>query len=246
MPAIKLLHTNDFHNHLSAEQAARLAALRGEIGAKGLLLDAGDAVSSGNVTFKSGGEPILETMSSIGYDAMAVGNREFHFSRKGFFAKLSLARFPILCANVRSTPADGPNPLPVLPWIPFTIDSVRIVVFGLTVPMITERMLVRKVSAFVFDDPIETARGLVQDLRGQCDIVVCLSHIGLAKDRELARNVPDIDLIVGGHTHAVLPQGEWVGDTLIVQAGWRGHYVGIVDVELGKGKRELTAKLAPL
>jgi 5'-nucleotidase len=246
MPAIKLFHTNDFHNHLTAEQAARLAALRSEIGEKGLLLDAGDAVSSGNVTFKTGGEPILETMSSIGYDAMTVGNREFHFTRKGFFAKLSLARFPILCANVRSAPADRPNPLPVRPSISFTIENMRIAVFGLTVPMITERMLVRKVSAFVFDDPIETARHLLQDLRRNSDIVVCLSHIGLAKDRELARDVPNIDLIIGGHTHAVLPEGEWVGDTLIVQAGWWGHYVGIVDVELGKGKRDLTAKLEPL
>src|SRR5262249_17846752 len=152
----------------SAPQAERLSALRRDLGTHGLLLDAGDAVSSGNVTFKSGGEPILQTMSSIGYDAMAVGNREFHFSRKGFEAKLSLARFPVLCANIRRVGRGGNSGLPVRSDVSFTLDeSVRITVFGLTVPMITERMLVRKVSAYVFDDPIETAHRIVSGLRDQ-------------------------------------------------------------------------------
>src|SRR5258708_455150 len=96
-----LHHTNDFHNALSTSKAERLSILRRTVGESGLLIDAGDAVGSGNITFRPGGEPILETMSRIGYDAMTVGNREFHFTRKGFHTKLSRASFPILCANVR-------------------------------------------------------------------------------------------------------------------------------------------------
>src|SRR6266511_2410727 len=89
MASITLIHTNDFHNHLNAQQAERLRQLRQALGESGLLLDAGDAISSGNVTYKPGGEPILDVMSEAGYDAMTVGNREFHFSRAGFWAKLS-------------------------------------------------------------------------------------------------------------------------------------------------------------
>jgi 2',3'-cyclic-nucleotide 2'-phosphodiesterase (5'-nucleotidase family) len=245
MPTVTLLHTNDFHNHLTPDKAARLAALRSSLGESGLLLDAGDAGSSGNVTFKPGGEPILELMSDSGYDAMTVGNRDFHFSQVGFTAKLFRARFPVLCANVR--PRDPSSPLPAVPSITKTlVNGFRVTVLGLTVPMITERMLVRKVSAYVFDDPIETAARLIPDLRPHCDLLVCLTHIGLGKDRELAARVPGIDLIIGGHTHALLEEGERVENTLVVQAGAHGRCFGTVQVMMEEGVQRLKANIEPL
>ena len=96
-----LLHTNDFHNHLTDAQADYLRQMRTAVGTRGLLLDAGDAVASGNITYKPSGEAVLKTMNTIGYDAMTVGNREFHFSRPGFHCKVGLAHFPVLCANMR-------------------------------------------------------------------------------------------------------------------------------------------------
>jgi 2',3'-cyclic-nucleotide 2'-phosphodiesterase (5'-nucleotidase family) len=255
-----ILHTNDFHNRLTCAQAARLTELRKALNGNGLLLDAGDAISSGNITFRPGGEPILDQMRRIGYDALTVGNREFHLSRYGFNRKLFRAKFPILCANVRPSRCQSPaeeardegcadhpiqnpkskiqNPpicthlLHIGQGSPVGSREWRIVVFGLTVPMITERMIERKVSAYLFDDPLETARQIVPQLRAgfRPDLLIALTHIGLDRDRELARAVPDIDLIVGGHTHDVLEQGERVGETLIVQAGSHGRYYGRVEV----------------
>ena len=112
--------------------------------------------------------------------------------------------------------------------------------------MISERMLVRRVSAYVFDDPISTAQRIVPTLRPECDLLICLSHIGLNSDRLLAMKVPGIDLIVGGHTHATLPEGERAGETLIVQAGWWGHSFGRVSVELREGRLSLSANIGPL
>ena len=270
-----VLHTNDFHNRLAPEQAQKLRRLRQEVGPQGMLLDAGDAVAAGNITFHPGGEPILEQMSWIGYDAMTVGNREFHFTPAGFRCKLSRASFPILCANVRNsrtvafdelrldnaTKADAGNvtaelfAAPDLPVRPFVVHEAtpgwRVVVFGLTVPMITERMLVRKVSAYVFDDPIQTAERLVPFLRRKYtpDILVALTHIGLQQDRTLAAAVPGIDLIVGGHTHNVIDAGEPVGETWIVQAGSHGHYIGKVEIQYSRGagaKWHMNARLEAL
>jgi 2',3'-cyclic-nucleotide 2'-phosphodiesterase (5'-nucleotidase family) len=250
MPTFTILHTNDFHNHLTDAQAAKLKARRAELGDSGLLLDAGDAISSGNITYKPGGEPILDVMSDTGYDAMTVGNREFHFSQAGFFAKLSRAQFPILCANVRgSRPGESATKLPVVPYIEKKVNDARVAIFGLTVPMITERMLSRKVSSYVFDDPLKTADRVVTELRPKCDVLVCLSHIGLAKDRELAERVPGIDLIIGGHTHAVIETGEMVGETLIVQAGWWGKYLGTIHADIsfqGEAKASFTSMIEPL
>jgi 2',3'-cyclic-nucleotide 2'-phosphodiesterase (5'-nucleotidase family) len=243
MPDFTLLHTNDHHNHFTEAHSARLSLERAELGSNGLLLDAGDAVGSGNVTFRPGGEPVLDLMNAAGYDAMTIGNREFHFSRVGFQTKISRANFPVLCANVR--PKDGGEPLTV-PSVSFSSGGKRIVIFGLTVPMITERMLVRKVSAFVFDDPLAIGKELAQKLRPEADLLICLSHIGLKKDRALAEATPEIDLIIGGHTHATLPEGERVGNTLIVQAGSFSKLLGTVDINWTEGAPSLTANLRPL
>jgi 2',3'-cyclic-nucleotide 2'-phosphodiesterase (5'-nucleotidase family) len=309
-----ILHTNDFHNRLLPEQAARLTGLRRSIGNTGLLLDAGDAISAGNITFRPGGEPILTEMTSIGYDVMTVGNREFHFSRQGFFAKLGCAGFPVLSANVRPMrggaslpavlqampvapqaipllqalnsntnscdidPEQGPSTgepaaraaepaaraaepaaraaepaaRPVQSFVLFELaGKFRVLAFGLTVPMITERMASRHVSAFVFDDPIAVGTLLTSRLKAafQPDLLIALTHIGIARDRDLAVAAPEIDLIIGGHTHVVLEHGERIGETLIVQAGSHGRYYGIVEVapnSVEGGRPELTARLEPL
>ena len=98
---LTILHTNDFHNHLSAGSGAQIARIVAATAEPNLLVDAGDAGGSSNVTFRTAGEPILEEMSRLGYCAMTVGNRDFHVSRLGFRSKLFKARFPVLCANVR-------------------------------------------------------------------------------------------------------------------------------------------------
>lgn len=232
----------------------RLKEERLRIGGDGLMLDAGDAVGSGNITFRPGGEPILDHMNWIGYDAMTVGNREFHFSRIGFQSKVKRAAFPVLCANVHRSDQPVKDRMISSPTTKTSIETesssdcslsflsnhlllyasgLRVAIFGLTVPMITRRMLSRSVSAFLFEDPIETAQRIVASLRAalEPDLLIALTHIGIHKDRALAAAVPEIDLIIGGHTHVVLETGERVGDTLIVQAGSHGRYLGRVEIE---------------
>jgi len=244
-PALHLLHTNDFHNGLTDAGAARLrAAIAGLSGAPYLLLDAGDAVRAGNVGVSPFGEPILDRMSEAGYHAMTMGNREFHFLRAALEAKIRQARFPVLCANVRAR-KEGDPALPVQPFAAFTVGGLRVVVFGLTVPMITERMRVAAVSSFLFDDPVATAGRLVPELRADADLLVALTHIGLREDERLARTVSGIDLIVGGHSHNKLPEPRVVEGTPIVQAGWHAHLYGHVVVTPGDGAR-VAGALHPL
>ena len=97
--AALILHTADFHNRLPPAAARQLARLKQDHPGS-VLLDAGDAVAAGNLTFRLFGEPILRRMASIGYDAMAMGNRESHPSRPFLERKLRDASFPILAANL--------------------------------------------------------------------------------------------------------------------------------------------------
>ncbi len=237
-----VIHTNDFHNKLTAEKATALRRLKYETNA--LLVDAGDAVSAGNITFHYT-EPIYELMNSAGYDAMTLGNREFHFSRAGLQSKVRQAQFPVLCANLYSVSGDAP---PVKSHALLEVGGCKVAVFGLTVAMITEKMKVRHASPFRFASPLKCARELVTELRHneKPDVVILLSHCGLRTDKEIAQQVPGIDMIVGGHTHSVLEEGERVGDCMVVQAGSFARFAGIVDVEVGDGTVVFKAKLVDL
>lgn len=239
MLALTIFHTNDLHNKLTPAKAARLRELKESVPGS-LLLDCGDAIWAGNIFFRPGGEPVLKFMNEADYDAMAMGNREFHFLESGLRSKIGWAEFPVLSANLRSTNSAD---LPVKSDITLDRDGLKIIIFGLSIPMITERMLSKRVSSYVFDDPIETAARIVPKLRKRADLLVALTHIGLNSDRELATSVPGIDLIIGGHSHSVLETPEIVEKTAIVQAGWFGHHVGKVEIEPGG---EARGELLPL
>ena len=229
MTRLTLLHTNDFHNHLSARQAEfihQAKAARDNV----LLLDSGDAISAGNVGVRPGGEPILTLMSETGYDAMTLGNREFHIADALLRLKIGKATFPILCANIRWREDQG-EALPVVPSLVKTLpNGLRIGVFGLTVPMVTPRMTARLVSAFVFDDPVAVARQQIETLRPSVDALVALTHIGLREDERLAASCSELDLIIGGHSHNKLAEPKVVGGVPIVQAGWFGHFLGEIEL----------------
>jgi 2',3'-cyclic-nucleotide 2'-phosphodiesterase (5'-nucleotidase family) len=243
MPVLTVFHTNDLHNSLNEEKAARLKAFK-EQTPNSLLLDAGDAIRAGNLGVSICGEPALRLMSDAGYDAMAMGNREFHFLQAGLKSKIGCADFPVLCANIR--PVKRGERVPVIPWITKTVADVRVAIFGLTVPMITERMLARKVSAYVFDDPVETASRLVPELRGSHDLVIALTHIGVKEDRRLASSVSGIDLIVGGHTHVTLDPPEMVDAAVIAQAGYWGHSFGRIEITIAGNEVRVTGGIMEL
>lgn len=224
MPDLTILHTNDLHGKMS-KRAMEIIKSSCD---KCLLLDAGDAVSSGNIYYRPGGEPMLARMSDLGYDAMAMGNREFHFLSQGLKSKVKLARFPVLSANIRSNNLDISTS--VQPSLTLEIGGFRIALFGLTVPMITKHMFASKISPYWFEDPITAAQEIVPNLRENADLLIALTHIGLQADMELASTVPGIDLIVGGHTHAILNDPVVVDRTFIVQAGCWGNFLGKVEI----------------
>ena len=72
------------------------------------------------------------------------------------------------------------------------------------------------------------------------DAVVLLSHNGMDVDLKLASRVTGIDVILGGHTHDAVPQPITVtnagGVTLVTNAGSNGKFLGVLDLELAKGK----------
>ncbi|MDW8107924.1 MAG: metallophosphoesterase [Armatimonadota bacterium] len=211
---ITLIHTNDAHNRWNAPFVERLRTLKAEHHA--LLLDSGDCIRTGNLGIPLQPEPAWEWMRQAGYDAITLGNREFHLTVVGMAAKTCGAPAPLLCANLHRKRSDVPLPVDAV-WQ--TVHAgVRVAVLGLTVPMITPRMYSAAFSAYVFDPPIQTAREWVARLRPEADLLIALTHIGIKQDRLLAEACPELDVILGGHSHTPIHPPEQVNGVWISQS----------------------------
>jgi 5'-nucleotidase/UDP-sugar diphosphatase len=209
---LRIYHTSDLHDHRGI--VARLQALRAQ--APGLLVDCGDSLrGSQTVYFRR--EPIVAELDAAAYDVQAVGNREFHYLFGCMAARLRKMRHPVVCANLVDLFG---RPLPFTPSI--DLGSVRL--FGLLVPQYRVGSPWERAFGWRFLDPYEVAQHIAQQTPAGVTLIA-LSHLGLRADRELARRVARLDLILGGHSHDTLPQPEYVGTVPIVHAGPFGRYV---------------------
>ncbi|HEU4754876.1 MAG TPA: hypothetical protein VFU47_17340, partial [Armatimonadota bacterium] len=180
----------------------------------------------------------LEVLSDLGCRAMCLGNRESHPRKELFPKKIDRARFPILCANAL---AKGDAPLPVRPHVILEQEGARVGVFGVTVPMFTKKQWSQPLCDYWFDDPLAAARGQVEALRPQVDLLIALTHIGVRHDQALAAQCPEVDLVIGGHSHTELEEPFRVGEVPVVQAKSHGFYAGVARIALEDGRGRLAA-----
>lgn len=217
---VLIYHTADLHGRFSPAAARQLAELR-QRRPECLLLDAGDAVTAGNLGFRPGGEPILRSMAEIGYRAMAMGNREAHPWRFFLARKLRDASFPVLAANLR--PRRRPVPPMVQSHLLLGSGGRRVAVIGLAPPVTPPDSFWARFTDYVFDDPVAAARHTASELGGSADLIVCLSHCGAETDRRLAA-MPEIALVLGGHSHRAFVS-RLPDQALIVHPGPYGRHV---------------------
>jgi 2',3'-cyclic-nucleotide 2'-phosphodiesterase (5'-nucleotidase family) len=236
---LTVLHTNDFHGTLDPARAERLAALKADAREGAVYFDSGDAIKAGNLAIPVRPERAWELLDFAGCDASTLGNRETHVLEAAFRAKLAGARHPIVCANLRQK--DGARPLPS--HVILERGGLRIGVFGVMVPMVTDRMASRHASAFLWDPPLPAAKTQVEELRGQVDCLIALTHIGHRQDLELAASCPELDFVLGGHSHTIVPEPVRVGQCCVCQGGSHGRFVGRY---VWKGRGEVEGGLIPL
>jgi 2',3'-cyclic-nucleotide 2'-phosphodiesterase (5'-nucleotidase family) len=238
----RIVHTNDLHGRLGEEGAATLRAALGEE-PDSVLLDSGDAVAAGNLAIRPAGEPVLRLLTSLGCRAMTIGNRETFPRAAGFRRKLADAGFPVLCANVRPR---GRARLPVQPSTQFAVEGAQIAVFGVSVPMVLDGAAASVAWDHVFEPPLPVAEAQARALRPGADLLIALTHIGIAADLQLAERCPAIDLILGGHSHSDLASPRTVGGVTIVQNRGYGATYSILRLEAAGSRWKVDWQRRPL
>ena len=162
---------------------------------------------------------VVEAYNLLGADAVEVGETEFALGVEKFEELAAKAKFPFLSANIYR---GGKRYLK--PSVLLTREGKKIGVFGL---FGNGLQLPKELEA---RDAVDAARDQVASLRAAgADMVVALTHEGYEADQKLARAVPGIDLIVGGHSQSLLQHPYEEGKTLLVQLSNEGQMIGMVE-----------------
>ncbi|WP_396589660.1 bifunctional metallophosphatase/5'-nucleotidase [Allomuricauda sp. R78024] len=251
---ITILHTNDVHSHIDpfpsshssyanlggvARRATLVDNIRNE-NPNTLLFDAGD-IFQGTPYFNFyGGELEFKLMSKLNYDAATIGNHDFDNGVDGLLAQVPHAKFELLSANYdfTNTVMEGF----VKPYKIYAVDGIKIGVYGIGIALdglVTKRLY--KETKYL--NPFEIALDMERKLKEEenCDLIVCLSHLGYDYDRperpsdtKLAQSTHYTNLIIGGHTHTFLDKPDVRinknGDSVLVnQVGAFGINLGRID-----------------
>lgn len=264
---ITFLSTNDLHTKLwpftiaanpakntpemkdvggAARRATVIRKVRSEMRTPVLLTDAGDI--KGWTAFSSAyhGKADVAVMNALGYDVMALGNHEFEWHPSDTSRNLKESEFPWICANIVYAKT---GELFTQPYIIREVEGVQIAFFALINTLPSSQPNYYKGATELglkVLNATETAAKLVPELRQKADIVVLISHLGYRADVQLAKDVPGIDLILGGHSHSVIlhptlvpvaqPTAFYLGAVPVEQAGYYGIYLGQTKVVFHKDR----------
>ncbi|MFQ5864853.1 MAG: multiheme c-type cytochrome [bacterium] len=175
---------------------------------------------------------LLKGMSLLKYDAINLAEKDLQYGREFLEDLRKEYQLPFISANVHYS---GTKKLFAKPYVIKKLGGVKIGIFGVTKAEGMQRF-VSPETGFEISDPFLAAQASVEKLRKKCDVVIALSHLGLNGSRELAKKVQGIDIIISGHQGKHLRQPEQIGNTVIMQTGSQGKYLGQIDFRVSSNK----------
>lgn len=250
-----ILHTNDIHASFLPHEAMWInAAPRPTVGGfvrlqeavdsvRGtgnpcVLLDAGDVMTGNPISDMvyggAEGGALFAMMNRIGYDAWCPGNHEFDISVTNLRKLGMIARFPMVSANL--VDEHGDYPVANKPYTIIERGGFSVGVIGLMSQELSSLVLQQNLVGIKVLSLPETAQKWIDEIRPKVDLVVLLTHEGADEDSQLAGQVRNVDVIVGGHSHTRLRTPRVVNGICIVQAGSNCENLGVLDVTFSDRK----------
>jgi 5'-nucleotidase / UDP-sugar diphosphatase len=234
---IVIFHSNDVHGKIDnfAKVAAIIEAERKK-DADVFFFSAGDNFSGDPVVdrYDPPGAPMLVLLDRLGLNVLCPGNHEFDYGLE--ILRKFAARFRTVAANIKPRPGAFPE---LKPWVVLNArNGIKIVVFGLIQIEAGNGLPSThpdKVKQLRFSEPLAKALEL-KKLRSSGHVLIGLTHIGHEQDLILAKEMPELDLIIGGHSHTRVDPAENINGVLVAQAGSDNLFLGRIDLLLKNGR----------
>lgn len=243
-----ILHTNDIHSHdESFVERGRMMGGLARIGhlirqlkredPSALAIDAGDMFQGTPLFTLYHGEIEVNLLNRIGYDICTIGNHEFDKGPVNLARQLKAADFQIISCNLDLTTVPALK-AKVKPYVVRRIKGESVAFIGAITPDL-EQLVVNlngiKVKSAGSDWMNPIREQIEQVTKASINKIVLVTHCGVELDNQLAKALPDVDVIIGGHSHTrlskpvVVPHEDGTA-TLIVQAGSYGRNLGKLDI----------------
>ena len=246
---LTILHVNDTHSHIDPqrsgdykgrggviEQAAYIDSVRCADGKRNVLLvHAGDFSQGTSYFTELGGNIEIDVLNALRFDVVTLGNHEFDNGIEELSRRLKNLEAEVVCANYdfEGTALDGL----VKPYTIIRRGGKKIGIIGLLTDImeVVDADIARMLT---YQEPSQVVNRLSGYLKEEkdCDMVICLSHLGYGEDKELATSIRNVDIIVGGHSHTLLDDKQTVndldGEEVIIVQNWKwGLNVGHISID---------------
>jgi 2',3'-cyclic-nucleotide 2'-phosphodiesterase (5'-nucleotidase family) len=200
-----------------------------------LVVNGGDDYQGTPISSITKGFSQIHLLNFYNVDAFVLGNHEFDYGQYLLDSALKGANFDYLSANVFF---EAKNTTMGKPYVVKEINGIKIGIIGLTAFELPELVLPSTISEIIMlDQDSVVASGILSLKEEGCDMIMLLTHIGVDADKEMAEKFyPDIDVIVGGHSHTPLQKPVIQNGVIIVQAGSLGRYLGKLDLQVDTEK----------
>jgi 2',3'-cyclic-nucleotide 2'-phosphodiesterase (5'-nucleotidase family) len=239
---VSFLFTSDEHGYITrqAKLQQEVTRTREENPDGTLLISCGDVFEGSAENGVLGLEASRSMLDVAGYDLATLGNHDF--DRGAQVTREWVEKLPcdVLVSNLKDA-ATGELLRHTVPSKVYELNGVKVGLIGATTQETATILPKAKLQGLEIEDPFVSVKAEVDRLKAQgVEVIGLVSHLGLPTDRKMADEVPELDFILGGHTHDALKTPEQHGQTVIVHPGCFRQAIGHLDLAVDPASGQVT------
>lgn len=251
---LTILQLNDSHAYLDMHQElfwdgdhpkyelaggfARIATIFNQIRNvnpnKTLVFDCGDTIHGTYAAVKTKGEALIPLLNYLDFDAMTA-HWEFAYGSEHFKKLSEKLNYPMIAINCYH---ESNNELFFKPWTIKEIGKIRVGIIGIAATIVDKVMPAHFSKGIYFTLGNVELPYYINKLRKEekVDLIVVISHLGFPQEMKLAQEVDGIDVLLSAHTHNRLYKPALVNNTILIQSGCHGSFIGRLDLTISHEK----------
>jgi 2',3'-cyclic-nucleotide 2'-phosphodiesterase (5'-nucleotidase family) len=239
---LTILHTNDLHARLSPLENGKggfayvLAAVKRE--RQGctdcIFLNAGDLVQGAPVSTIFRGEPVYELSNLFGFDTATLGNHEFDYGWEQARKFLTIAKYPIVSANVVDA---GGRTLTPHGYVILHVNGLRVAVLGAMTDSLRTLSGSKLLGEWHTEAVLPALKRAAAEVREESDLIVLLGHIDDREEQAFLHEAPEIPVLVTGHMHDGIPEAMTYDGRVAVRVKSYGQELGRLELRVDTEKK---------